>query len=247
MANIEDYNARLSDIQAIPDEEALEPGIPVDVALQEAENLHHWSLDDADALAVVGITTDMINDLPVRAGACREAQSVWNKDYRSQQEAQKQWAEQAPEAYAFRDDLLASLRFSYRKDDALLSRVSAITDGSGHADMIQDLNDIAVLGRDNPGPLTAIGFDLTQLDLAATRADELADLLAEANGDKADPNESKIIRDKAYTYMKALVDEIREAGKYVFRKDKNRLKGYSSEYWRKQNRKNNNNNSEVTE
>jgi hypothetical protein len=39
--------------------------------------------------------------------------------------------------------------------------VSAITDGSGHADMIQDLNDIAVLGRENPDPLTAIGFDLT--------------------------------------------------------------------------------------
>jgi hypothetical protein len=73
-----------------------------------------------------------------------------------------------------------------------------------------------------------MGFDLTQLDRAATRADELADLLAEANGDKADPNESKIIRDKAYTYMKTLVDEIREAGKYVFRNNKNRLKGYTT-------------------
>jgi hypothetical protein len=113
--------------------------------------------------------------------------------------------------------------------------------------MIQDLNDIAVLGRENPEPLTAIGFDLTQLDMAATRADELADLLAEANGDKADPNESKIIRDKAYTQMKSLVDEIREAGKYVFRKDKNRLKGYSSDYWRKQNRKKSNDDSEVVE
>ncbi|WP_340113601.1 hypothetical protein [Maribellus mangrovi] len=237
MANIDDYNAKLAEIQAIPDEEVKEPGIPVDVALQEAENLHHWSLDDATALQVVGITTDMIDDLPVRAGACREAQSIWNKDYRSQQEAQKQWAEQSPEAYDFRDDLLASLRFAYRNDDALLSRVSAITEGNGHADMIQDLNDIAVLARENQDPLTDIGFDLSQLDLAATRADELADLLAEANGDKADPNASKVTRDKAYTHMKVLVDEIREAGKYVFRKDKNRLKGYSSQYWKKQNRK----------
>jgi hypothetical protein len=228
MGNIDDYNARLGEIQAIPDEETRGPDIPVDVALQEAENLHHWSLDDAVALAVVGITTDMINDLPVRAGACREAQSIWNKDYRSQQEAQKQWAEQAPEAYAFRNDLLASLRFAYRKDDALLSRVSAITDGSGHADMIQDLNDIAVLGRENPKPLTAIGFDLTQLDRAATRADELANLLADANGDKADPNYSKTIRDKAYTHLKALVDEIREAGNQVFRNNKNRFAVLSS-------------------
>lgn len=236
MANIDDYNAKLDVIQSIPDEQVQTPTIPVDVALQEAEDLHHWSSDDAAELAAVGITTDMIDDLPVRAGACREAQSIWNKDYRSQQEAQKEWAEQAPKAYAFRNDLLASLRFAYRKDDALLSRISAITDGSGHADMIQNLNDIAVLGRENPDPLTAIGFDLAQLELAATRADELANLLAEANGDKADPNESKVIRDKAYTYMKELVDDIREAGKYVFRNNKNRLKGYSSDYWKKQNR-----------
>lgn len=233
MSNIDDLNAKLADIQAIPNEEVKEPGIPVDVFMQEAENLSKWSLDDLEALKVVGITKAMINDLAVRAGACREAQSIWNNDYRSQQEAQKQWAELSPLAYDLRDDLLATFRFAYRKDDALLSRVSAITDGNGHADMIQDLNDIAVLGRNNPDPLTGIGFDLAQLDVAATQADEMADLLAEANGDKADQNESKITRDKAYTYLKVLVDEIREAGKYVFRKDKKRLKGYSSQYRRK--------------
>jgi hypothetical protein len=236
MANKDDYKAKLEAIMAIPDAEVQEPTIPVDVFLQEAENLHHWSMDDAEALKVVGVTMAMIKDLPVRAGACRESQSIWNKDYRSQQEAQKQWAELSPLAYEFVLDLLQGMRFAYRKDSALLSRVSAITEGSGHSDMIQDLNDIAVLGRENLEPLTAIGFDIAQLDLAATRADELADLLAEANGDKADQNESKIIRDKAYTYLKELVDEIRVAGKYVFRNDKNRLKGYISQYWKKQNR-----------
>nr|WP_321353767.1 hypothetical protein [uncultured Draconibacterium sp.] len=247
MANTEDYNAKLAEIEAIPNEEVKEPGMPVDVALQEAENLYHWSLDDAEELAVVGIIRTQIEDLPVRAGACREAQSIWNKDFRSQQEAQEEWAVQAPLAYEFHDDLLASMRFAYRKNDALLSRVSAIADGGGHADMIQDLNDIAVLGRENPDPLTAIGFDLTQLQRAAELADTLADLLAEANGDKADPNESKIIRDKAYIHMKELVDEIREAGKYVFRKNPNRLKGYSSDYWRKQNRKKKDDDSEIAE
>lgn len=237
MANIDDYNAKLAEIMAIPSGEVSEPAMPVNAALQEAENLCKWSLDDAEALKTVGITKAMINDLAVRAGACREAQSIWNKDYRSQQEAQKEWAEQAPLAFELRDDLLASLRYAYRNDEALLNRVKAISEGNTNADMIQDLNDIAVLGRENAEPLTAIGFDPTQLDLAATRADELAELLAEANGDKADPNESKLIRDKAYAYMKMLVDEIREAGKYVFRKKPRRLKGYTSEYWRKQNQK----------
>ncbi|WP_321997497.1 hypothetical protein [Draconibacterium orientale] len=245
MANTEDYNAKLAEIEAIPNEEVKDPGMPVDVALQEAENLYHWSLDDTEKLGVVGIRRTQIEDLPVRAGACREAQSIWNKDFRSQQEAQEEWAEKSPLAYEFKTDLLASMRFAYRKNDALLSRVSAIADGSGHADMIQDLNDIAVLGRENPDPLTAISFDLGQLEEAATLADTLADLLAEANGDKADPNESKIVRDKAYLHMKELVDEIREAGKYVFRKDPKRLKGYSSDYWRKIHRKQKNNDEDA--
>lgn len=247
MSNLDDYNAKLAEIQAIPTDEVKEPSIPIDVFLQEAENLYHWSKDDSEALKVVGITAAMIKELPVRAGACREAQSIWNKDFRSQQEAQIQWAEQSPLAYDLRDDLLQTLRFAYRKDPALLGRVSAITDGSGHADMIQDLNDIAVLGSAYPDPLTAIAFDMAQLELAATRADEMADLLAEANGDKADQNESKVIRDKAYTHMKALVDEVREAGKYVFRNNKNRVKGYSSQYWKKQNRPKKDTDSQVTD
>lgn len=237
MSNIEDYNEKLETIMAIPIEEVKPPSLPVDVSLQEAENLHYWSMDDAEALEVVGITMAMITDLPVCAGACREAQSIWNKDFHSQEEAQKQWNVQAPLAFGFRNDLLQTMRFAYRKDTSLLSRVAAITEGESNADMIQDLNDIAVLGRENPEPLTDISFELAELDLAATRADDLADLLAEANGDKAEQNESKIIRDRAYTHIKELVDEIREAGKYVFRNDPQRYKGYTSAFWRKKNSK----------
>ena len=237
MSNIEDYNAKLEAIMAVPNEKIKEPSPPVSVALQEAEDLYHWSMDDAKALKVVGITMAMLKEVPVRAGACRESQSIWNKDFRSQAEAQKLWNIQAPLAFVFRTDLLQTMRFGYRKDDSLLGRVAAITAGDGNADMIQDLNDIAVLGRENPEPLTNIAFDLTKLDLAATRAHELADLRARANGDKGEQNESKIIRDKAFAYMKELVDEIREAGKYLFRNDPLRYKGYTSAFWRKKNSK----------
>ena len=233
MSNTEDYNAKLETILAIADEQVKQPGIPISEALQEAENLYHWSADDAEELKTVGITTEMLNDVPVRAGAAREAQSIWNKDYLSQEEAQKQWKVQAPLAFDFKNDLLQTLRFAYRKDEALLGRVAAIAEGGSNADMVQDLNDIAVLGKENPEPLSGISFDLTQLDVAATKADGLADLLAEANGDKAAQSESKTIRDKAYTHLKELVDEIRESGKYVFRNNKDRLKGYSSQYRRK--------------
>ena len=114
---------------------------------------------------------------------------------------------------------------------------SAIAEGSGPEDMIQDLNDLSVLGKANTGAFPA-GFDVTKPDTAAVKADEMDDLPATANGDKAEQNESKVIRDKAYTYLKELVDEVREAGKYLFRKDEVRYRGYTSAYRRKKNRSN---------
>ena len=237
MSNFEDYIAKLDEIKAISNENVQSPNQPVDVFLQESENLGHWSKDDAAQLNVVGITNEMLDDLPKRTGACREAQSIWNKDFRSQKEAQKQWKLLAPPAYELRDDLLKTMKYAYRNEPDLLSRVAAITIGDGHADMIQDLNDIAVLGKENPDALTAIGFDVTQLNSIALKADEMAVLLAQVNGDKAELNESKVIRDKAYCYLKELVDEIREAGKYVFRNNKARYKGYTSSFWKHKNRR----------
>lgn len=230
MSNVDDYNAKLETIKSIPDSEVKEPAMPVDAFLQESENLCKWALDDQKELKTVGVTVEMINDLPVRAGALREVQSLWNKDFHSQEEAQRDWAARSPLAYELHDELLHDFRFAYRNDETLLGRVAAIAEGNSHADMIQDLNDLAVLGRANPAPLKAIAFDMKKLDKAATQADEMADLLARANGDRAEQSENKLMRDKAYTHLKELVDTVREAGKYLFWKNPQRLKGYVSQY-----------------
>ena len=78
--------------------------------------------------------------------------------------------------------------------------------------MIQDLNDLSVLGNANTVLLEAIGFDITQLETAATQADEMAELLSQATANRADNSESRIIRDKAYTLLKQAVDEVRSVG-----------------------------------
>lgn len=236
MANIDDYNARIGEISAIPDDKAPEPVMPVDVFLQEAENLYQWSLMDVVALATIGISAAVLNEIPIRAGACREAQSRWFKDRNSQLEAQRLWAEQSPLAYSLRDELLHTFRYAYRADTAILARVAEITEGSTHADMIQDLNDLSVLGKNNVAPLQAIGFDFGKLDTAAATSDAMANLLAMANGDKASQSETKKLRDKAFAYLKESVDQVREAGKYLFWKNENRYKGYVSKFWADSNR-----------
>lgn len=234
MSNQENYLAKLAAIQAIPADQLKKMSMPIDAYIQEAENLYHWCQDDQAALTTVGLDWTLVDDLPIRAGACREAQSLWTKDRFGKEEAEKQWQEQSPAAYELRDDILDAMRFAYRKDPDLLNRVSDITEGSGHPDMIQDLNDAAILGKENSDPLTAIGFDLTLLDTAATTASQLGELYAQATTDRADSSDTKLIRDQAYVYLKQAVDEIRECGQYALRKNPDRLKGYHSAYLRKQ-------------
>ena len=93
MSNIENYKEKLGTIQAIPDDEIRTPGIPVDVFLQEAENPYQWCLADKEKLEAAGLDWTFVDDLPVRAGAAREAESRWVKERFTRKDAEKEWQE----------------------------------------------------------------------------------------------------------------------------------------------------------
>ena len=230
MSSTTDYNELLPVLKAMKPADVLTPNIPIDVFVQEAENLYHWCLDDQQALTKVGLDWNLATTLPSRAGACREAQSLWNKERNTREEAEQAWKEQAPAAFDLRDQLLHDFRFAFRKSEGLLKRVDEIAQGDTNSDMIQDLNDLATLGKANTGLLTSISFDLTRLDLAADLSDRMGDLLGATNGERKEVSETMQIRDKAYTYLKQAVDEIRECGKFAFWRNPERFKGYVSNY-----------------
>jgi len=65
-------------------------------------------------------------------------------------------------------------------------------------------------------------------------SNSLLSLLGEVNGIRKDAdNPEKELRDRAYTYLKQAVDEIRDYGKYAFWKEEKKVKLYSSNYSRK--------------
>ena len=226
---------------AIGREEIATPYMPVDTFIKESEFQAQVAKEDREKLLAVGMDAKYLDEIDVRIGALREAQSRWNKEYTEQEEAQKLWNEKSEDAYDLRDELLRDMRYAYRKDEALLDQVSKITEGYGHADMIQDLNDLAVLGKANSEPLQAINLEMTKLDRASTMANEMGELLGKANGGRLNDNEAKLLRDRAYTHLKEAIDEIRAAGKYVFADNDRRLKGYSSDYLRRKNRQSSSN------
>ena len=246
MASSDDYQAKIAEIEAVPDNDLKSPSMPVDVFLQEVENTYQWVQDDKDKLVAAGLDWTLVDDLPVRAGALREAQSLWYKVRFSREEAQKEWNEKSPDAYDLRDTLLHVFRYAFRNEADLSSRIAAIADGAGHADMIQDLNDLALLGKDHTDLLTAVGFDLTLLDTAATTSTELATLYSQVNVIQNDENTERVIRDKAYVYVKQALDEVRNCGQYVFWRNDARLKGYSSHYYKNRRKKNNTSSEEAT-
>ena len=235
MSNAEDYNSKIGVIEKILDKDTKSPNIPIDTFTQEAENLYAWSQKDKVDLTGAGLDWEVVKDLPTRAGCLREAESRWYSKRFTKEEAQREWAERAPDAFDLRDQLLHAFTYAYRNTPDVASRVSDLREGSSSDDMIQDLNTIAVIGRENPEPLRMINFEEALLEQAANTADEMGALLGKATADDEDAELVKI-RNKAYTHLKEAVDEIRDCGQYVFWRDNERLKGYGSDYFRRQNR-----------
>ncbi len=228
-------------IEAIENETVKYPNIPVDAALQESEDLTVWCQQDKELLVKSGLDWGLVEDLPIRTGACRYIQSEWQKEYRSIEDAQREWAEKSPTAFKLRDELLHHFKFAFHNRPDLLSRVKNIAEGGTNADMIQDLSDLSVLGKSNKDLFLNTLMETSQLDLAASTSDSLAVVLANSNGEKLKDNEKRILRDKAYAHMKEAVDEIRRCGQYVFWRDKIRYTGYTSRFIKRKNQKASNN------
>lgn len=222
-------------ISNIKKEEILHISIPVDVYLQEAEDLARWMVKDLEKLVKIGITQAHLDDLQQRTSALREAQTSWIEDKKSMPAIQDQWNKIAKVAEGLKQDLIASYRFAFRNHPELLSKVNKMARQKKQVDLVMDTGKLAMLGEFNSNLLQAIGFDMNKLKQAQQLSEESADILAQLNNFKIDGKETKHFRDQAYTYLKLLMNQLKEGGKYTFRNDPERLKGYKSEYLSKKN------------
>lgn len=211
------------------------PGMPVENYVQEAEDQVEWALVDLDELTAMGMSREMFDSILIRSGALREAQSKWMRESKTLEEDEKAWSEKAPLAFEFRDELLRYFRFAFRAHPDLLDQVAAISEGESREDMIQDLNDLAVLGRNNPVILEKINFDMTKIDKAAAMSDEVATFLASVNRARMEKPEALNIRNRAYTYLKMAHDEVKATARFIFWDKEEKLKGYRSKYRYKEN------------
>lgn len=221
-------------LDAIPEEDVKSPNLPVDVSIQESNDVLHWCRKDKSAFLKIGLLEEDIESIPLRIEALRYIESMWLTDRFNREQTLILWKEKSIPAYKLRDQLLHDFRYAYRKNSSVLRRVKLIGSGNGHADMIQDLSDITAVGREFPDELATIGFDISQLEKTEEMAANLSNILSESRVGE-DYKETKDLRNRAFTYLKQIIDDIREAGQYLFWKDDVKLAHFRSAYYHKHN------------
>ena len=216
------------------EDKIVSPTIPVDITIGEAGQLNQFGTEDEPELLAKGLKEGLIQQLTPRAKFLQEKQSIWISVYQSALSNTEAWEEKIDDGRLLQRELKHDFQFAYRNHPDILKRLDNIIDGSGNMDLIQDLSDYSAFAIQHPEPLTAILFDNTKTERAKQISLDLVDLMNQVDGVKNSKNRpEKIMRDRAYTHLKQLVDEIRAYGKYAFWNDEEKQKRYSSEYLRK--------------
>lgn len=221
-------------LNALPATDIVEPSTPMAVALQEAHDLHATiqAGDTWERLLQVGLAPSTIDALPRSVAATRQAQSQWvvMRD-RGKPQAQRD-REQA--GVELRAELVAACRWSLRAEPGAKAVIDEIVQGEGVPDLVQDLLDLSALILQHE---PAFGGDETfdaaaQAEAARSAAAELTAGLSESRL-LGDHEAAKQLRDRAYSHMARLVADVREAGRYAFRKEPPRAAAFGSAYLRR--------------
>lgn len=220
-SNKAEYEARLSEIMAT---EVCNSNVSTTMATvlnAIGERLYNRAMQDKDALVAAGLPADTFGKLKDAPGACRYA----GAELKAALEYVSKWHLEAPAGFAMVETIRQALLYALSDNPDLVKIVREMTKSTAGSAMVQQLQDCATFGRLHRQALEAIGFDLSLLDKAEELSACLANLLGASSRDAV--IEVKVIRDKAYTYLKNLIMKVRTCGQYVFRNDKQHLAEYT--------------------
>lgn len=232
----------------IPESELNSRYIPVHTLIQGALTLRTWCEPDRILLENAGLNWGLVEQLPTVAGALKEAQSKWGNGRFEREEEERNWSRVSKKAIRVRRETMHNMRYAFSDDAELLETLTHIGNRSSTDDLIQDINDLYVLGMEHQESLLKVGVSMDKLVLLANLSEELGQLKAMAVVKGSTMRASKLLRDQVYTYLRQNMDVIRKCGQFVFWQNQSRLAGYSIAYFNKK-RKNTrpkNNQTEVS-
>ncbi|QDG51318.1 hypothetical protein FIV42_11365 [Persicimonas caeni] len=223
-------------LEAIPAAQVKMPGgMPISTYTTEAETLSRLigQTDVRSELEHVGVPAANLDIFPTAVGAAVEAQSLWVQ-FRDRKNS-PEYNDAIAESEKLRDAMTDACRWNLRDNQRAQAALDVIYPGKGVPDLNQDLHDLAGLIENNLDKFDADqSFDA---QAAATRARALREILlgeAASHHHAFDKEDAKEQRDRAFTYLDKLVDEIRRAGRYAYRGDEAMTTRFVSGYWRRQ-------------
>lgn len=218
---------------ALTTEEILPPMLPPDVIVSEANELLDKLDEDAslrEPLEDLGIDDAWLKTARKAAHAADLAQERWVKA--SANRAISEWTELEHQAEHCRAEMIAAVRYHFRRDRHMLEELHEIHEGEGAADLILDLDTLArfvhnrrKVFRHDPQ------FDAEE---RSQQARELARELRHMMYDLPDERERdrvRGLRNRAFSLLRKHIFEIRAAGQYRFWQDEERSKIFLSK-WR---------------
>ncbi len=129
-------------------------------------------------------------------------------------------------AARLRREFLSAAEWIWADDPKVRDFLAEVRKGRGYRDRANDLNALAGLFRERMNEVTAkTSITPEQVDELARVGVQLLDMLQPVDEDPAIAA-AKDLRNRAYVYQRGLVEEVRAAGKYVWRNDPSRYADY---------------------
>lgn len=222
------YEESLPAISAV--EKYAAPSMPLEDAVAEGNRMVIVVGEDRAKLELSGIDPVYLDSLQARVGAFAWSAAALTTYIDTESTARSEWVAIKPESDKVRKDVFKTMYRAFRKDQDLTGTVDKIKDGQGNSDYVLDFLSIHKVTKANVGLFEAVHGDLTLIERSAELYTKLSNIYSRMVTDPKKLNEAKVICYKAWAYLKEAIDEIYEAGRYVFDEEDPRHFLYYSDY-----------------
>ena len=210
-------NAQLNALHGLEDYSERPIGSHIAEVLQEARALEALVARYGKKLrAGSRLDARTMTSLGERRALLEVAEKTWLTEHLSL--ASRAVRKTRAEAELFKRDVIAALRYFVADDEALQRRIDAIPLGTAMPGLCDDLKNLAPV-------LVGVGAALKKAALpknAAAKCIALSEALAPAAAEMATDvpaDHLRLLRNRAYWYLRQAMDAIRAAGRYVFRNE----------------------------
>lgn len=219
--------------ESIPDEKTLVPNMPVGVFAQEAYSIYKYAMADRTTLERVGLDWRMVQELPARIDLLREREADWWEARFTREFEEIEHEKAILRGDAIREKLLRDIKFALHGEDKFDEIIEKLKESEDLAEYLIEFRAVEFLAEKNKDLLKTVGADLALIDELREVQQDLRTYHLGAITKGQNDRRRKCSRNKAYTFLRAALEELRRCAEHALWDNPERLKGYQSQYFKR--------------